>query len=150
MKKKVNPNRALNIKILVNVSYFIVKQYLKSVSPKENQISLILRKQIFLCSIRYILKPQMVSSTHLPCESYKILSHFNIIIPIFINPTFIGHTNNLSVHTINISKCKTCKLNVKPTFVINNVVLVLTPMNGLIFVLFSKFCYTLVKYKIIY
>ena len=33
----------------------------------------------------------------------------------FINPIIIGHTNNLSLHTTNVNKCKTCELNVKPT-----------------------------------
>ena len=57
----------------------------------------------------------MVSVTYLVCESYKILSYFSIIIPIFINPIIIGHTNNDSVYTINVNKWKICKLNVKPT-----------------------------------
>ena len=40
----------------------------------------------------------MVSVTYLACESYKILSYFRIIIPIFINPIIIDHTNNVSVY----------------------------------------------------
>ena len=45
----------------------------------------------------------------------NLRKYWVILVLLFLNPIIIGHTDNVSAHTINVNKCKTYELNVKPT-----------------------------------